>query len=394
MLGTMCALGAISVDIYLPSLPQVAHDLGTSASLAQLTITSMMLGNSIGQLVIGPLSDRFGRRRPVLIGILGHIVTSVACVLAPDIVWLIAARALQGFCNAAAGVVAMAVIRDRFVGRAASRLMSRLLLVIGVAPLFAPTVGGFIANFVTWRGVFGALVLYGLGLFVVVWLKLPETLPLERRLASLSETWRGYGVLARDRRFLALAVLPGLVQAILMSYVIGSPFVLQIGFGLSLFMFSLVFAINGAGLVLGAQISAGLVKRFTPAQLLRFAVPTLTLLTGWLFLVSHTGWGGLPLILISLFAVVLFINFCPPNASALAMARHGERAGTAAAFIGALQSGLAGLISPLVGLLGETAAAMSTIMWGAALTALAVLVLGTPIFRRGGTGRLDSAGLR
>ncbi|MDR1078834.1 MAG: MFS transporter, partial [Propionibacteriaceae bacterium] len=156
MLGSMCALGAVSTDIYLPSLPQVAHDLGTSASLVQLTLTSMLIGNSLGQLVIGPLSDRFGRRRPVLIGVLGHIVTSVACVLAPDIAWLIAARALQGFCNAAAGVVAMAVIRDRFVGRAASRLMSRLLLVIGVAPLFAPTVGGFIASFATWRGVFGA----------------------------------------------------------------------------------------------------------------------------------------------------------------------------------------------------------------------------------------------
>ncbi|MDR1388027.1 MAG: multidrug effflux MFS transporter [Propionibacteriaceae bacterium] len=394
MLGSMCALGAISTDIYLPSLPQVALDLGTSASSVQLTMTAMLIGNSIGQLVIGPMSDRFGRRRPVLIGVLGHIVTSAACVFAPDIVWLIAARALQGFCNAAAGVVAMAVIRDRFIGRAASRLMSRLLLVIGVAPLFAPSLGGFIASFATWRGVFGALALYGLGLFVVVWLKLPETLAPEQRLISLSETWRGYGLLARDRRFLALAVLPGLVQAILMSYVVGSPFTLQIGFGLSPFMFSLVFALNGAGLVLGAQVSAGLVKRFTPAQLLRFAVPTLAVLTGWLFLVSHSGLGGLPLILVSLFVVVLFINFCPPNASALAMARHGSRAGTAAALVGALQSGLAGLISPLVGLLGESAAAMSTIMWGAALAALAVLVLGTPIFRRGGAQRLDSAGLR
>jgi DHA1 family bicyclomycin/chloramphenicol resistance-like MFS transporter len=392
LLGAMCALGAISTDIYLPSLPEVAADLGASAAGAQLTMTSMMVGAALGQLIVGPLSDRYGRRRPVLIGILGHILTALACAVVPDVGLLIAVRALQGFCNASAGVVAMAVIRDRFTGRAASRLMSRLLLVIGVAPLFAPTVGGLIADWVTWRGVFAALALYGAGLFVAVLRFLPETLPPERRLPDLRETRRGYGLLARDRRFLAVAVIPGLTQAILMSYVIGSPFVFRLGFGLSTFQFALLFAFNGAGLIIGAQVSAGLVKRFTPAQLLRASIVILTALTAVLAAVGVSGCGGLPAMVTALFAVVFFINFCPPNASALAMLRHGDRAGTAAAFIGFAQIGLAGAISPVVGLIGGDGAAMTEVMAGCAVAAVVILAVGTPIFRRGGTRRLDSPG--
>jgi len=394
LLGSMTALGAVSTDIYLPSLPQVVSDLNTTSWAAQWTLTAMLIGNAVGQLVIGPLSDRFGRRRPALIGIAGHVVISLLCASAPGIGLLIGARALQGFGNAASTVVAMAVIRDRFVGRAASRLMSRLLLVIGVAPLFAPSVGGFIARFVTWRGVFVALALVGVLLFVAVAIWLPESLPPARRSHTLAETWRGYGTLAKDRHFLALAVIPGLNMAVLLSYVVGSPFVFQSGFGFSGFQFSLLFAANGCGLVIGAQVAAALVKHHSPAHILRLSIPTMALLAGWLLTVSRTGWGGLPLLIGSLFAVIFTINFSPPNASALAMARHGRRAGTAAAFIGAVQFGLSGLISPLVGLLGEDAPAMSTVMFGAGFFALVTLALGTPIYRRGGAQKLDTAGLR
>jgi DHA1 family bicyclomycin/chloramphenicol resistance-like MFS transporter len=390
----MCALGAMSTDIYLPSLPQVVIDLSTSATAAQWTMTAMMIGNAIGQLIIGPLSDRFGRRRPVLIGIIGHIVVSIACAYLPTIGWLIAARACQGVFTAAAGVVAMAVIRDLFVGREASRLMSRLLLVIGVAPLFAPSIGGFIAQYVTWRGVFGALALMGVVLFVAVLIWLPETLPPDRRSHDWSDTWRGYGVLARDRHFLALALIPGLTSAVLMSYVVGSPFVFQTDFGLSSFRFSLVFALNGCGLIIGAQVAAALAKTHSPAHILRVTIPVLAVLAGWFAIVCWTGLGGLGLLIGSLFTVVFMINFSPPNASALAMARHGRRAGTAAAVIGCIQFGLGGLISPLVGVLGEDAPAMSSVMFGAALVAVILLAVGTPIYRRGGAQELDSVGLK
>ncbi|HZL05871.1 MAG TPA: Bcr/CflA family efflux MFS transporter, partial [Coriobacteriia bacterium] len=243
LLGLMCALPAVTSDIYLPSLPEVARDLHTTTTAVQLTMTGVLLGGAVGQLVVGPLSDRFGRRRPVLIGVALHIVISLLCALAPGIGALIALRVAQGLFNAAATVVAIAVIRDRFTGSDASRLLSRLMLVIGVAPLFAPTVGGLIAGQWGWRAVFVALALFGAALWLAVWRRLPETLlPGRRRAAGLRPALHGYRVLLRDQHFVAIAVLPGLAMAVLISYVIGSPFVFREGYGLSANQFALLFA--------------------------------------------------------------------------------------------------------------------------------------------------------
>jgi len=385
LLGLMCALPAISVDIYLPSLPTVAQDLRTSATAVQLTMTGMLVGGAVGQLVIGPLSDRFGRRLPVLVGVALHVVTSVLCALAPAIAPLIVLRVLQGFFNASASVVAMAVIRDRFVGAEASRLMSRLMLVIGVAPLFAPSIGGLIAGQVGWRGVFGALALFGAVLWVVVWRRMPETLPVvRRREGGISTALSGYRRLLRDRHFIALAVMPGLSLAVLMSYVVASPFALQEGYGLSPHQFALLFALNGAGLVLGAQVNAAIVRRVAPIRILRVVLPFSVLLTAVLLVLAVTGTGGLVGLLVVLWLVLALVNFLPPNASAIALSRHGEIAGTAAALIGATQAGVSGLVSPLSGLLGGDAVAMATVMVAAAAVALGVLALATPAYRRGG----------
>lgn len=389
LLGAMTTLPAMSTDIYLPSLPDVARELGASTTAAQLTITAMLVGGACGQLVIGPLSDRFGRRRPALVGIALHVVTSVLCVLATSIGPLIAARTLQGFFNASATVVAMAVIRDRFVGSDASRLLSRLMLVIGAAPLFAPSVGGLIAGQVGWRGVFGVLALLGLGLWVVVWRRLPETLaPERRREGGLRTALGGYRTLLRDRHFLALAVLPGLGQAVLMSYVVGSPFALREGFGLSANQFALVFALNGVALIGGAQVNAALVRRVAPVRILRVALPISLTLTLALLTVVHVLPHDLLPLLVVLWLLMGMINFVPPNASALALTRHGAIAGTAAAVIGGLQAGVAGIISPLVGVLGGNAVAMATVMACASACCLAVLAIATPAYRRGGWSTL------
>ena len=385
MLGLMCALPAISTDMYLPSLPDVARDLNTSATAAQLTMTAMLIGGAVGQLVIGPLSDRFGRRKPVLIGVVLHVVTSLLCAIAPAIVPLIALRSVQGFFNASATVVDMAIIRDRFVGADASRLMSRLMLVIGVAPLFAPSLGGLIAGQWGWRSVFFALAVFGVVLWVVVWRRLPETLPPDRRRqGGLRTAVSGYRSLLRDRHFVALAVLPGLGMAVLMSYVVASPFVLREGYGLSSGAFSLLFAVNGLGLVLGAQINASLVRRVAPIRIVRVVLPISLGLTGVLLALALTGWGGLVALLVVLWLILALVNFVPPNASALALTRHGEIAGTAAAVIGSMQAGVAGLVSPLSGLLGGDAVAMASVMVGASVAALLVLALATPAYRRDG----------
>lgn len=376
LLGLMTALGAFTVDTYLPSLPTVAADLGTSAASVQLTISGVLLGAALGQLIVGPLSDRFGRRRPALAGIGLHVVASLLCVIAPTIEVLIGLRVLQGVGNAAAAITAMAVIRDRLSGGPAARVISRLMLVIGVAPLFAPTVGGLIAGVAGWRAVFALLALLGVVLGAIVWRALPETLPPARRSrAGLGEAMSGYASLLRDRHFLALAVIPGLAMGALISYVAGSPFVLQVGYGLSAGAFSLLFAVNGLGLVLGAQLNAALVRRWEPAQVLQVALPLAAVSASVLLAFAVTGAGGVLGLVGPLWLILFLLGFVTGNAAAIALSRRGERAGTAAAVIGAAQSGVAALASPLVGVLGGDAVAMALTMLACLFAATVVLAL-------------------
>jgi DHA1 family bicyclomycin/chloramphenicol resistance-like MFS transporter len=383
LLGFMAALPAFSTDMYLPSLPDVARDLHTSATAAQLTMTAMMLGAAVGQLVIGPISDRFGRRKPVLVGVGLHVLMSFLCAVAPWIGLLIGLRAAQGFFNAAATVVATAVIRDRFVGADAAKVMSRLMLVIGASPLFAPSIGGLIAGAWGWRAVFGALAVFGVALWFVVLFRLPESLPPERRrVGGLRVAGAGYLALLRDRHFLGLALMPGLTFAVLMSYVVGSPFVLRDGYGLTQTQFALIFAINGIGLVGGAQVNAALVHRIAPLRIMRTAQVVIVALSGVLVVLGVTGAGGLPALLVVLFLTVSFINLVGPNANALALSRHGEVAGTAAAVSGSLQAFIGGAVTPLSGLLGGDAKAMTGVMVTAAVLGLVVLAVATPAFRR------------
>jgi DHA1 family bicyclomycin/chloramphenicol resistance-like MFS transporter len=377
----MAALGAVTVDMYLPSLPTVAAELGTSDAAVALTISGVLLGAALGQLLVGPMSDRFGRRRPALVGIALHVVASLLCMLAPTIGMLIALRFVQGVGNAAAGITAMAVIRDRLTGGPAARVISRLMLVIGVAPLFAPTVGGLIAGVAGWRAVFGVLAVLGLALGVAVWRFLPETLPPARRTtAGVGGALRGYRALVADRHFLALAVIPGLTMGALISYVVGSPFVLQVDYGLTAHQFALVFAVNGLGLVAGAQVNAAIVHRVAPMRIVRVALPLTLVAAGALLGFAISGVGGVLWILVALWVILFLIGFIAGNASAIALGRHGERAGTAAAVIGATQAGVAGLVSPLVGMLGGDAVALALVILGSLLAATLVLAIATPAY--------------
>ncbi|WP_127571269.1 multidrug effflux MFS transporter [Georgenia faecalis] len=386
MVGLMAALPAVTTDMYLPSLPEVADDLDTTASLAQATITGVLIGGAVGQLITGPLSDRYGRRRPVLIGIALHVVASLLCIVTPGILPLLALRVIQGVGNAAATVTAMAVIRDRYSGSTAAAILSRLMLVIGLGPMLAPTAGSFIAGLAGWRAVFAVLALIGVALAVLIWFRLPESLPPERRRTDgVGGAMKSYGVLLRDREFMALTLLPGLGLGALMSYVAGSPFVLQGGYGLSETEFALLFALNGVGLVLGTQVNASLVRRFAPLHIIRVAVPIALVLAVVLLVVTSRDLGGLIGLLVPLWLLLTVNSVVPPNASALALSRHGERAGSAAALIGAMQAGVAGVVSPLVGLLGEDAFAMATVILAVVALAFVVVVVGTPAYRR--TGR-------
>lgn len=385
VVGSLVLLPAVATDMYLPSLPDVAADLGTTTAGAGFTITGMLIGGAAGQLIIGPFSDRVGRRLPALLGIGAHVVLSLLCTQVTGIGALVALRVAQGLAASGGTVVAMAVVRDRFTGAQAARLLSRLMLVIGAAPLLAPTVGGLVAQHWGWRAVF--LSLAGMGLLIgsAVLRYLPETLPPERRAGpGLGTAFRGYAALARDRRFLAFAVLPGFGMGVVMGYVSGSSFVFQEEFHLDKVRFAMVFALIGISQVVVAQLNATLVPRLGPITLLRVGLPLAVTVAAALVVVAATGWGGLAALVVLLWLTLGSLGIIIANASALALSRHGERAGTAAAVLGFLHAGLGGVVGSLVGVLGGDAVAMTSVMLGSLLTALTVLALGTPAYRRNG----------
>jgi DHA1 family bicyclomycin/chloramphenicol resistance-like MFS transporter len=381
VLGALIAMGPLTVDMYLPALPELADDLGATDTGVQFTLTGMLLGLACGQLVIGPVSDALGRRRPLLAGVALHALTSLLCAVAPDVVSLSAVRVLQGFAGAAISVNAMAVVRDLFVGIAAARLLSRLMLVIGAAPVLAPSLGGLILQYTSWRGIFVVLALCALLLVLVAAFGLKETLPPHRRRSARPvATLRTYRSLLRDPTFLALVLVAGLMMSALFSYVSGSPFVLQGIYGLDQRTFGIVFGCNALGIVLGTQLNPVLLRRFRPSQVLTGAVVGATTAAAVLLVTTATGFAGLSGLLVPLGCVVACCGLALPNTPALALSRHGEAAGTAAAMLGSVQFGVGALTAPLVGVLGtDTAVPMATVIFGGA--ALAAVLLLTVVRR-------------
>jgi DHA1 family bicyclomycin/chloramphenicol resistance-like MFS transporter len=376
VLGFLIALGPLTIDMYLPSLPTITDELHTTAATVQLTLTGTLAGLALGQLLIGPVSDAVGRRGPLLAGVAVHIAASILCVIAPNLAVLGALRVLQGLGAAAATVVAMAVVRDLFTGLAAAKLLSRLMLVMGAAPILAPTLGGITLNWTSWRGVFVVLALFGIAILTVAALWLPETLPVARRRnGGVAGTVRDYGRLFTDRTYLGLILVAGLAMIALIAYVSGSSFVFQQQFGLSEQQFGFVFGAGAIGLITATQLNVRLLRRWTPSQILVSSLAGGAAAAGVLLLFAATGFGGLAGILVPLWAVLAAVGLALPNAPALALSRHGEAAGTAAALLGAVQFGLGALAAPLVGVLGTGAIGMALVIAGGMLAANAVLLL-------------------
>lgn len=376
ILGASIALGPLTIDMYLPALPEITDDLMTTSATVQLTLTGTLLGLALGQLFIGPLSDRLGRHRPLLAGTAVHVLASVLCLVAPNIAVLGALRVLQGLGAAAGAVIALAVVRDLYTGRAAATLLSRLILVMGAAPVIAPTLGGELLRFTSWRGVFGALALFGLVLLPLTARGLRETLPPERRQSSgVLGTLRTYGGLLRDRTFVGLVLVGGLTMAGLLGYVAGSSFVFQQQFGLDQQQFGLVFGSGAFWLIAATQLNTVLLRRFSPQQLLLGAVAAGAMAGLVLLGLALTGTGGLLGVLLPMWSVLFTVGFALPNAPAVALSQHGEVAGTAAALLGAVRFGVGAVVSPLVGMLGNDAVAMSTVVAGGMMLSLLVLVV-------------------
>jgi DHA1 family bicyclomycin/chloramphenicol resistance-like MFS transporter len=384
VLGSLVGLGPLTIDMYLPAFPAIAEKLDATESAVQLTLTGTLVGVAIGQLLVGPLADAFGRRRPLITAMSGYVVVSILCAQAPSIEVLGALRVLQGVAAASGAVIAMAIVRDLFSGVTGVRMLSRLMLVMGAAPVLAPSLGAQVLRVTDWRGVFWVLALAGSLLVLVAAVGIRETLPPERRRPSgVGNALRTYGRLIRERKIVGLFLTSGLMMAALFAYVSGSSFVLQDGYGLSEQEFGLVFAIGAIGLITATQFNARLAVRHGPQRVLLVAVPVASVAAAVFLLTATTGWFGLPGIVVPLFASVSMVGFTLPNVQALALADHGRNAGSAAGLIGSSHVGFGAVTAPLVGALGTaTAVPMAAIMLTATVGAVtAVYVIVRPTFR-------------
>jgi DHA1 family bicyclomycin/chloramphenicol resistance-like MFS transporter len=358
LLGGLTAFGPLSIDMYLPALPMIGRDLHAAESIVQLTLTACLAGLALGQIVCGPLSDTLGRRRPLMVGVGAYAIASIACAFAPSAALLVAFRLLQGLSGAAGVVIARAVVRDMYTGSAAARYFSRLILIMGLAPILAPVLGAQLLRFTTWNGIFFVLAVISLLLLLGTAVALPETLPLERRQASgFRNTMRAFGNLFQDSKFVGFALAGGLGFGAMFAYISGSPFVLQGIYHVSPQTFSLIFATNALGFVITSQVNGSLVSRIDPARLMLIGL--IGNLVGGLALLAVVLYGhglGVTAILPPLFVLVSSVGFIVPNAVALALSRHPEAAGTGSALLGLIQSGVGAIGAPLVGIEGTTTA--------------------------------------
>lgn len=356
ILGALTALGPLSVDMYLPSLPTIQRDLGTTASLTQLTLAAYFVGLGLGQLAYGPLTDRFGRKRPLYAGLAIYVLASLACALSPSVHVLIALRFVQAVGGAAGQVVTRAVVRDLYSGAPAAQLLSRLMLVMGVAPILAPLLGGWILLFAGWRAIFALLALLGLGCLALMLFMLPETAATRVPRLEVAVIGRHLRELARDRSFRAFTLTGAFAMAGMFAYISGSPFVFIELFHLSPQAYGWIFGTNAFGLILGSQLNHRLLARRLPAQILAGSTVVVSVAGAILVAVAMSGWGGLPAILASLFVFVASLGFIGSNATALAMEEQGARAGIASAALGSTQFLIAAGASSLVGVLNDGSA--------------------------------------
>lgn len=379
LLGALTALGPFTIDLYLPAFPQLEADFATSAAMIQLTLTGTMIGFAIGQLVVGPLSDKVGRRVPLISVTALHVLASVAAAIAPDLILLGGARVVMGIGAAAGGVVAMAIVRDLFGGRRLVVMLSRLALVSGVAPVVAPLIGSALLAVMPWRGIFVVLAGYGFVMLVAALIVLPETLPRERRQERGSSTvLQRYRSVFSDRVFVGVLIIGGMTFSGLFSYLSASPFLFQQTHGLDPQAYGLLFAANSIGVVGGVQAASRLAARFGPQWVMAFSTVML-LISGTAIIVCDQVGAGFWGTVIPLWLFMTACGFTFPCVQVLALDRHGKAAGTAASVLGASNNGVAAIISPAVGMIsagsGITATTMAIVMAGCAVIAILSLWL-------------------
>lgn len=373
VLGALSAFGPLSIDMYLPALPKLTEELHTNTSVAQLSLTACLIGLALGQLLVGPLSDVRGRKKPLLIALILYSVASILCAYSTSIWMLIFLRFIQGATGAAGIVISRASVRDMYSGTELTKFFALLMLVNGAAPILAPIAGGQLLHFVTWRGVFFVLFVIGILMWLAVSFGLKETLPRERRSpGGLKQTFSTFHLIITDRQFMGYAFSQGLVSAAMFGYISGSPFVLQDIFGVSPQMFSVIFAINGVGIIIASQLTGRLAGRVSELKLFIIGI-SLCAIGGVILLFVVLLDAGLYAVIPSLFIVVSSVGMVGTTSFSLAMQNQSETAGSASAILGLLPFILGAIVAPLVGLGGShTAVPMAIVIAGCGIGAVLV----------------------
>ena len=361
VLGALSAFGPITTDLYLPSLPQAATALHASQAGIQLSLTTCLIVLALGQLLAGPLSDRWGRRRPMIAGMVVFTVASALCAVAPTVALLDAARLLQGLAGAAGIVISFAIVRDSWSGTRGARAFSILLGVSGAAPVVAPVAGAQLLRVIDWRGLFWVLAVLGLVFVVIAIVGVPETLPPQvRHRGELTATFATLRRVAVVPEFAGFALAGALSFAAMFAYISASSFVFQTLFALSPQVFGLVFAANGIGIVLANALNVRLLRRRPPRRVLDLGLAGVC--AGAIaVLIVALAHGGPVAIEIPLFVMVSSIGLTMPNAAALALERFGDVSGSASALVGCTQFVLGAIVAPLVGLGGRSAGPMGVV---------------------------------
>ncbi|MET7364396.1 Bcr/CflA family multidrug efflux MFS transporter [Streptomyces sp. NPDC005566] len=390
VLGGLTALPPLSMDMYLPALPAVTDSLHAPAATVQLTLTACLTGMALGQLVVGPMSDRWGRRKPLLLGMIIYVVATAICAFAPSAELLIGFRLLQGLAGAAGIVISRAVVRDLYDGMEMARFFSTLMLISGVAPVIAPVIGGQVLRFTDWRGIFVVLTAVGVLLTLIVWKWLHETLPEEERhTGGIGEALRTMRGLLADRVFTGYMIAGSLAFAALFAYVSASPFVVQEIYGASPQTFSLLFGINSIGLIAVGQINGKvLVGRISLDKALGLGLAVISLAAVALLLMTSGVFGDVGLLPVAtgLFVLMSAMGLAMPNTNAQALMRTKHAAGSASALLGTTSFLVGAIASPLVGIAGEqTAVPMAVVQVVCALSAVVCFLgLCRPWQTRGG----------
>lgn len=376
LLGALIAISPFSIDMYLPSFPAIASDFDTDIAVVGYSLTSYYAGLCVGQLIYGILIDRFGRKKPLMVGLLIYIGAALGCALSPDISSLIVIRLFMALGGCVGMVAARAIVRDLFPPQDTAKILSILVLVMGIAPIIAPTIGGFVNGWLGWRWVFGVMAGIVILIAIAVKLMLPETKQEDRSVSlKLSNVFSEYALVLRNRAFLVYTLAGGISYAGMYAYIAGSPFVFMEKFGFSEKSYGWAFAFNACGLIIGSQVNRRALKKYTSEQICHLA-GILLFVTGLLFVgTAALGLASAELTLAFTFSFLFFIGFINPNTTALALRQFTAATGRASAVLGSMQMVCGVIASALISLLHNgSLTIMPAVMFGCTVATLLLLL--------------------